>query len=143
MFAPDVLVYQEEVGDATSPNVNVALENLFSFPLLWILIVQGALFFAGAAVAMNHRRKRRFAWEAEEHNKIFLAEHDIEVVDADEKGNLRLRDHFSNVGYRLTDDLELTGELEFMALGKRNKRGYLQYDGAGKYTNWSGLTEVR
>ena len=59
------------------------------------------------------------------------------------KGNLRLRDHCSSVGYRLMDDLELSGELEFMALGKRNQRGYLQYDSTGKYTNWSGLAEVR
>lgn len=49
---------------------------------------------------MSHRRKRRLAWEAEEHNRTFLAEHDLEVVDADEKGNLRLRDHCSNVEYR-------------------------------------------
>ena len=143
LFAPNIQVSQEEIGDATSSSVNVAIENLFSFPLLWILIVQGALFFAGAAVGMNHRRKRRLAWEAEEHNKLFFAEHDLEVVDTDEKGNLRLRDHCSNVGYRLMDDLELSGELEFMALGKRNKRGYLQYDVTGKYTNWSGLAEVR
>ena len=143
VFVPNILVYREEIGDATSSNVNVAIENVLSFPLLWILIVQGVLFFAGATVGMNHRRKRRLAWEAEEHNEIFLAEHDLEVVDADEKGNLRLRDHCSNVGYRLMDDLELSGELEFMALGKRNKRGYMQYDGAGKFTNWSGLTEVR
>ena len=39
--------------------------------------------------------------------------------------------------------LELAGELEFMALGKRNKRSYLQYDGTGKYTNWTGLTDIR
>lgn len=143
MVAPNTLVYQEEIGDAMSSNVNVLIENLFSFPLLWILILQGVLFLAGAVVGMNHRRRRRLAWEAEEHNSVFLTEHDLEVVDADEKGNLRLRDHCSNVGYRLMDDLELSGELEFMALGKRNKRGYLQYDGTGKYTNWSGLAEVR
>lgn len=45
MFTPNILIYQEEIGDATSSNVNVSIENLFSFPLLWILIVQGVLFF--------------------------------------------------------------------------------------------------
>ena len=94
-------------------------------------------------MGIGHRRKRRLAWEAEEHNECFLTEHDLEVTDADEKGNLRLRDHSSNVGYRLMDDLELAGELEFMALGKRNKRSYLQYDGTGKYTNWTGLADIR
>ena len=68
LFAPNVLVYQKDVGDATSSNVDVAIENWFNFPLLWILILQGVLFLAGAAVGINHRRKRRLAWEAEEHN---------------------------------------------------------------------------
>ena len=136
VFAPSVPAPQDEMGNPT----------IGSFPgslLLWTLIVQGVLFLAGAAVGMSHRRKRRLAWEAEEHNEGFLREHDLEVVDADEKGNLRLRDLSSSVGYRLVDDLKLGGELEFMALGKRNKRAYLQYDGTGKYTSWSGLTEVR
>ncbi len=122
---------------------NMNVESFFSFPLLWITIVQGVLFIAGAIVGMSHRRKRRLAWEAEECNERFLAEHDLEIVDADEQGNLRLRDHSSSVGYRLMDDLELAGELEFMALGKRSKRGYMQYDDTGKYTDWSGLTDAR
>ena len=83
------------------------------------------------------------AWEAEEYNEHFLDEHGLEVIDADEKGNLRLRDYSENIGYRLMDDLEIAGELEFMALGKRNKRGYMHYDDTGKYTDWSGLVDVR
>lgn len=143
VFTPGVPAYREGIGDVPLDSVNVAISNLFSFPLLWIIIVQGMLFIAGAAVGIGHRRKRRLAWEAEEHNECFLTEHGLEVIDADEKGNLRLRDHSSTVGYRLMDDLELAGELEFMALGKRNKRSYLQYDGTGKYTNWTGLTDIR
>ena len=136
VFVPSVLTPQEEMA-------NSAIGSFSGSPLLWILIVQGVLFLAGAAVGMSHRTRRRLAWEAEKHNESFLREHDLEVVDADEKGSLRLRDLSSNVGYRLMDDLKLGGELEFMALGKRNKRAYLQYDGTGKYTSWSGLTEVR
>ena len=136
VFVPSGLTPQEEMGSS-------ATGSFSGFLLLCILIVQGVLFLAGAAVGMSHRRRRRHAWEAEEHNERFLREHDLEVVNADEKGNLRLRDHSSNVGYRLMDDLKLGGELEFMALGKRNKRAYLQYDDTGKYTSWSGLTEVR
>ena len=141
--APGVLAYGEEVGDVPLESVKVVISSLFSFPLLWITILQGILFLAGTVVGMSHRRKRRLAWEAEEHNALFLAEHNLAVVDSDEKGNLRLRDQSSNVGYRLMDDLELAGELEFMALGKRNMRSYLQYDGTGKYTNWTGLTDIR
>jgi len=124
-------------------DMNLTVESFFSSPPWWITIIQGILFLAGAVVGMNHRRKRHLAWEAEEYNEHFLAEHHLEIVDTDEQGNLRLRDHSSSVGYRLMDDLKLSGELEFMALGKRNKRGYMQYDDTGKYTGWSDLTDVR
>lgn len=115
---------------------------LLDFPLLWIFIAQIGLFVMGAVMGIRHRERRRLAWEAEEHNEHFLDYHGLEVIDVDEKGNLRLRDHNENIGYRLMDDLEVTGELEFMALGKRNKRGYIHYDSTGKYTHWSGLAEV-
>ena len=143
MFAPAILANQQEAGNLSVDGVSDATGFLFSFPLLWILILQGVLFLTGAFVGIWHRRKRRLAWEAEEYNERFLSEHDLEVVDADENGNLRLRDHAENIGYRLMEDLELAGELEFMALGKRSKRGYLEYDATGKYIRWSGLADVR
>ena len=146
MFAPAILALPENVvADtvASVDSVDDVANHFISFPLAWIFVVQGALFLIGAMVGIRHRRRRRLAWEAEEYNEYFLDEHGLEVIDADEKGNLRLRDYSENIGYRLMDDLEIAGELEFMALGKRNKRGYMHYDDTGKYTNWSGLVDVR
>lgn len=146
MFAPAILALPENVvADtvASVDSVDDVANHIISFPLAWIFVVQGALFLIGSMVGMRHRRRRRLAWEAEEYNEHFLDEHGLEVIDADEKGNLRLRDYSENIGYRLMDDLEIAGELEFMALGKRNKRGYMHYDDTGKYTNWSGLVDVR
>lgn len=143
MFAPAILATQQDSGNLSVDGASDAAGLLSNSPLQWILVLQGALFLIGAFVGIWHRRKRRLAWEAEEYNERFLSEHDLEVVDADEKGNLRLRDHADNIGYRLVEDLELAGELEFMALGKRNKRGYLEYDDTGKYIRWSGLADVR
>ena len=102
----------------------------------------GILFVAGALVGIRHRKKRRLAWEAETHNATFLDEQGLETVDVDDKGNLRLRDNANGVGYRMSDDLNVTGELEFMALGKRNKRAYIQYDEAGRFVSWSGLVDA-
>ena len=93
-------------------------------------------------MGIKHRKKRRLAWEAETHNSTFLEEHGLETVDVDDKGNLRLRDNVNGIGYRLSDDLNIAGELEFMALGRRNKRGYIQYDETGKFTSWSGLVDA-
>ena len=111
--------------------------------LLWISVMQGALFMVGAVVGICHRKRRSQAWEAEDHNERFLAEHDLEVIDADEEGNIRIRDHSQEIGYRMSEDLAFSSELEFVALGRRNKRGYMQYDDTGKYLNWSGLVNVR
>ena len=105
--------------------------------------VYGILFLMGMWTGIRHRRKRRTAWEAEEHNEAFLAHHGLEVVDVDDKGNLRLRDNSDGGAYRLMENLDVAGELEFMALGRRNKRAYLRYDGNGRYTEWSGMVAIR
>lgn len=114
----------------------------FGIPPEWIIILQVALFLVGGAIGISHRKRRRLAWEAEDHNEEFLETHNLEVIDVDEKGNIRLRDHDDGIGYRMIEDLDIVGELEFMALGKRNKRGYLEYDDTGKYRHWSGLANV-
>lgn len=119
------------------------LNYLTEPPLVWIFVVQGGMFVIGSIVGISHRRRRRLAWEAEYHNEAFLSEIGLEVIDTDEKGNIRLRDHAEGIGYRMMEDLKIAGELEFMALGKRNKRGYMYYDDTGKYTQWSGLVDVR
>ena len=141
---PDEIKNEVPVDSAKNVDItNASADLIFSHPLVWILVVQGVLFLVGAMVGISHRRKRRLAWEAEAHNEQFMYELGLEVIDRDEKGNIRLRDQSEGVGYRMMDDLEIVGELEFMALGKRNKRGYMQYDDTGKYTHWSGLVEVR
>ena len=109
----------------------------------WVTIAQITLFLLGALVGMRHRGRRRLAWEAETHNEAFLSEQGLEVVGGEDDDGLRLRDHAQGVGYRLMDNLTVAGELEFMALGRRNKRGYMHYDETGKYTAWSGLSEIR
>ena len=109
----------------------------------WTVSIYGILFLAGAGLGAKHRRRRWLAWRAEEHNEAFLAERGLEVVDVDEKGNLRLREGTDGGAYRLMDDLTVAGELEFMALGRRGKRAYLSYDETGRYTEWSGLVGVR
>lgn len=116
---------------------------LVSPELLRVVIIQSAAFVIGALVGMSHRRRRKVAWIAEDHNTAFLADQGLEIVDEDEKGNLRLRSNVEEVGYRLTDDLSVTKELEFLALGRRNKRAYMTYDEIGRYTSWSGLVQVR
>lgn len=105
--------------------------------------IQGFLFLIGSLLGIKHRKKRRQAWEAESHNAAFLRKQGLEVIDTDEEGNLRLRDTQEGIGYHLMENLKAAGELEFMALGKRNRRGYILYDVTGKYTEWTGLVEVR
>ena len=109
----------------------------------WTVSIYGVLFLAGACMGMQHRRRRWLAWRAEDHNEAFLAGHGLQVVDVDDKGNLRLRDDTDGGAYRLMDDLAVSGELEFMALSRRGKRAYLSYDETGRYTEWSGLVGVR
>ena len=134
-----------ETTNTSIDNIDIGQidDYIFSFPLLWIFVAQVILFTIGSAMGIGHRKKRLLAWEAEEHNEYFLSEHGLELIDKDEKGNPRFRDHTHGVGYRMMDDLEVVGELEFMALGKRNKRGYIQYDDTGKFTHWSGLVDIR
>lgn len=127
---PAMLVEAEQAG--------IIVENA----LLYGFAFYGVLFLVGALVGIRHRRKRRLAWDAETHNAVFLDEQGLEAVNADDKGNLRLRDIVNGIGYRLSNDLSGTGELEFMALGKRNKRGYIRYDEAGRFVSWSGLVDA-
>ena len=44
VFTPGVPAYREGIGDVPLDSVNVAISNLFSFPLLWIIIVQGMFY---------------------------------------------------------------------------------------------------
>ena len=112
-------------------------------PLLWIVVVQAVCFLSGAVIGIRHRRKRAQAWAAEEHNERFLAEHGLQVTDADEDGNLRIRDTRSNTGYQMTENLDVSRELEFAGLGRSSNYAYIQYDITGKFTDWSGPVDPR
>ena len=112
-------------------------------PMLWIVIVQGMCFLSGAIVGIRHRRKRTQAWAAEKHNEAFLEEHGLQVTDTDEDGNLRIRDTRSNTGYLMTENLDVSRELEFAGLGRSHDYAYIQYDATGKFIEWSGPVEPR
>ena len=94
-------------------------------------------------LGVKHRIKRTAAWEAEDHNNAFMEAHGLQVTDTDDKGNLRIREIATNAGYRLMENLNVTGEMEFMALGRRNKRAYIQYDETGKFVHWTGMVAVK
>ena len=117
--------------------------NWFEPPLLYVMILELLVFMVGAMIGFRHRRKRAIAWGAEDHNNAFMEKHGLQITDADDKGNLRIREIATNTGYRLIENLDVTGEMEFMALGRRNKRAYMKYDGSGKFVHWTGLVEVR
>lgn len=135
LFAPGMLT--SESGGRTIVGL------LLDPPMLWIILVQIACFVLGAVMGARHRLKRAMAWEAENHNDAFMETHGLQVTDTDDKGNLRIREIATNTGYRLMENLDVTGEMEFMALGRRNKRAYIQYDETGKFTHWTGLVEVK
>ena len=130
LVAPDAL----RVDDLAPHWAVVFLEP----PLLWIVVVQAVCFLSGAVIGIGHRRKRALAWEAEEHNERFLADHELLVTDIDEDGNLRIRDTRTNTGYQMAENLDVSRELEFVVLGRSRDYAYLQYDATGKFTEWSG-----
>ena len=111
---------------------------LASFILL--VSIQVIMFLTGAFVGIRHRKKRRWAWEAEMHNKRFLVENGLQVISSDE--HFRLKDIQENLNYRFIEDLDITGSFEFILIGHRNKRAYIEYDETGKFTSWSGLTKL-
>ena len=112
----------------------------FQMSMYSIVGIQIILFLSGAIVGISHRRKRRLAWEAEIHNERFLTEHGLQIVSSDE--HYRIKDIQDNLNYRFVEDLGLTGLLEFMLIGHRNKRAYVEYDETGKFISWSGLTSL-
>ncbi len=99
------------------------------------LAVQAVIVISGLIVGFVQRKRRQVAWEAERNNELFFAEHGFEVLDED-----NFRDDQGN-RFRLMN--VFSGELEFMAEGRRGKRGYIEFDKNGAYTNWSGLTNIR
>ena len=97
-------------------------------------LLQNLLILVGFFVGYFQRKKRRLAWEAEKHNIAFFISNGLELLDEknvrDADGNrYRLKNMFAN-------------EIEFIAEGRRNKRGYIKYDKTGKYIDWSGMVSI-
>ena len=99
------------------------------------LVVQAMIVILGLIVGLAQRKRRRVAWKAERNNELFFAENGFEALDED-----NFRDDRGN-RFRLMN--VFNGELEFMAEGRRGKRGYIEFDENGAYTSWSGLTNIR
>ena len=89
---------------------------------------------AGLIVGLVQRRKRHTAWETEASNADFFCDHSLEALDDDQ-----FRDSDGN-RYKLKN--VFARELEFQAEGRREKRGYMEFDKNGKYISWSGLTNI-
>lgn len=96
-------------------------------------LIPCCIFLVGALVGLRQRSRRVNAWAAQSHNEVFLRE-----VGLTEKENGEFEDGRGNA-YRF----EYRGQnyLELLALGRRNKRGYLHFDETGKFIAWSGLVK--
>jgi len=124
------------VGVPDGDQVSKEVVSAFDLPISKVgLAVQVVIVISGLIVGFFQRRRRRIAWEAERNNELFFAEHGFESLDED-----NFRDDQGN-RFRLLNVFD--GELEFMAEGRRGKRGYIEFDENGAYTNWSGLTNIR
>lgn len=97
-------------------------------------LIQNIMVFIGFLVGFSQRKKRRQAWQAIKHNAAFLNKHGLR-----ELGENKLYDSDRNI-YRLKNQFHDT--MEFIAEGRRNKRGYIKYDRTGKYIDWSGMVSI-
>jgi hypothetical protein len=122
------------VGSEGSDNGNVL--NTRIYRKIWLIdfSVLHLVIFFGALSGLAHRKKRRQAWIAEDHNRKFLAENGIEELD-----DTHFRDRSGN-RYRLENIF--ASQIELFAEGRRNKRAYISVDSAGKFTAWSGIVSI-
>ena len=102
--------------------------NLFAFIGVNFVVLLGVL------SGIKHKNKRRLAWDIEKHNERFLEENEIEELD-----EINFRDANGN---RFKIENIFAGEIEFMAVGKRNKRAYIKIDDCGKFLSWSGIVSL-
>lgn len=134
-----ILILAAFVADIEVPDGGQDAKEIlsaFALPFAQIgLAVQAAIVISGLIVGFVQRKRRRVAWESEQNNELFFAEQGFEVLDED-----NFRDDQGN-RFRLVNIFN--SELEFMAEGRRGKRGYIEFDENGAYTNWSGLTNIR
>lgn len=105
-------------------------------PLLsaFFIISSHFLFLFGLARGALQRKARRYAWNAERENAVFFESHGITVLDDENIVDVD--------GTRYTLKNVFSDRLEWLAVGKRNKRGYITFDDYGRYTSWSGLVSL-
>jgi len=89
------------------------------------------LFFAGLIKGIFQRSKRRNAWEAEISNKAFLE--GVGLTEIEEE----MYTDAEGITYRFNS--ASPDRIVLFAVGRRNKRAYLEFDETGKYVSWSGL----
>lgn len=103
------------------------------FPTLMGIIVPAAIISIGYFAGNQQRRKRQEVWDAEDHNMLFMEEHDLvehedsTIEDISTGQNYRV----DNVGSR---------RITLFPIGRRGKRAYITIDETGKYDEFTGIT---
>jgi len=126
LISPAIVIDTLSYSDASEAN------NEFFFISL---ITTFCLFVIGSLVAVFQRNKRQLVWEVEDSNERFLQENYIVEVDED-----ILRDISINQDYRI-DSID-RGGVRLFAIGRRNKRAFIQMDEQGRFVDYSGMVSV-
>lgn len=103
-----------------------------SVPVKWAIIAASAA--CGLAAGLASRRARRRMFDAVAHNHRFLDEVGLEEVG---EGEFQDAD---GQHYRIDD--RSARQVALFPIGRRNRRGFLDVDQDGRFTNWSGLVKV-
>lgn len=121
------------VLEGTAPwSVLLETQNLIELSIL--LLMSNLLFVCGLAVGFLQRRARRRAWKAEQANIAFLAENSLTALDDENIVDAE------GIRYNLKNTFN--DRIEWMAVGRRNKRAYMHFNDSGRYTSWSGLVSI-
>jgi len=126
----------------SEPKPGEELCTLWLFPisktaLLSTFVAWFVAYFLGVLYSLSKRSQRKKIFLVEQYNQQFLDNYGIHEVrggnsytHTDRNGN-RLR--LVNVGLDI---------IEFMVVGKRNKRVFINIDGHGKFANYSGVVSI-
>ena len=99
------------------------------------VVVPLSMVFIGFFVGSLQRRKRQQVWDAEDHNMLFMEEHDLV-----EHEDSTIEDMSTGQNYRI--DNVGSKRITLLALGRRGKRAYINIDETGKYCDYTGLVAL-